>query len=397
MDITNLDHLCEFYERKLLDDVAPFWLKNGVDAEHGGYLTCLNRDGLVYDYDKLCSWNSGRMIWFFSMLHNQVEPRKEWYEAARSGVDFIRRHGFDGDGRLYYSLTRDGHPLESPADVFSELFLALGLGEFSAIHSDETLYQEAKELMTRAWKWIETNDPILQPYVAVTRRIRRHGPFLIALNVAQSLRERKDEAVWTAIIDRCVHEILERFADRERRFVHEAVAVDGSSLPGFMGRWTNPGHMIEGGIFIIREGRHRGDQSLIHRGVELVDWGFEWGWDSEFGGIRNDVDVDGLPTPWVEAYRYDCKLWWQHAEALHGSLLAHAVTGDSRYLELYRKTHEYSFSKFADDENGEWIALLDRRGEPLNHCKGTSRKSAYHVGRNFNWNRVLLNEKMDGA
>ena len=53
-----LRDLTRFYERELLENVLPFWLKHGRDTECGGYTTCLDRDGSAYDQDKLCMWCS---------------------------------------------------------------------------------------------------------------------------------------------------------------------------------------------------------------------------------------------------------------------------------------------------------------------------------------------------
>lgn len=38
--------------RKELFDVVAFWEKNSIDSTHGGYFTCLNQDGSVFDTDK---------------------------------------------------------------------------------------------------------------------------------------------------------------------------------------------------------------------------------------------------------------------------------------------------------------------------------------------------------
>ena len=40
------------YKRELLENCLPFWLENSQDKEFGGYYSCLNRDGSVYDTDK---------------------------------------------------------------------------------------------------------------------------------------------------------------------------------------------------------------------------------------------------------------------------------------------------------------------------------------------------------
>ncbi|MCU0710887.1 MAG: AGE family epimerase/isomerase, partial [Pirellula sp.] len=75
--------LAAMYRDSLLADVIPFWLRHGVDHEHGGYLTALHRDGTVIDTDKSI-WFQGRGAWMFATLYNTVEKRTEWLEASRS-------------------------------------------------------------------------------------------------------------------------------------------------------------------------------------------------------------------------------------------------------------------------------------------------------------------------
>ena len=47
------------YKSELLDSVLPFWLEKSQDKEFGGYFTCLDRDGSVFDTDKFV-WLQGR-------------------------------------------------------------------------------------------------------------------------------------------------------------------------------------------------------------------------------------------------------------------------------------------------------------------------------------------------
>lgn len=72
MDFKNLAAL---YKNELLNNVLPFWLNNSIDREHGGYFTCLTRDGVVFDTDKFI-WLQGREVWMFSMLYNKLEKKK---------------------------------------------------------------------------------------------------------------------------------------------------------------------------------------------------------------------------------------------------------------------------------------------------------------------------------
>ena len=71
----NIDELIGQYRSELFDNVLPFWLNKSRDKECGGYFTCLDREGNVFDTDKFV-WLQGREVWMFSMLYNNVEHRQ---------------------------------------------------------------------------------------------------------------------------------------------------------------------------------------------------------------------------------------------------------------------------------------------------------------------------------
>ena len=85
--------LAEQYRRSLLDDVLPFWGKYSVDWDYGGYFTCLDASGNVYDQDKFI-WLQNRQVWTFSMLYNRLEQRREWLDMALHGANFLQ-NSFD--------------------------------------------------------------------------------------------------------------------------------------------------------------------------------------------------------------------------------------------------------------------------------------------------------------
>ena len=87
--------LAEQYKHELLDSVMPFWVEKSQDLEYGGYFTCLERDGSVFDTDKFV-WMQGREVWMLSTLYNKVERRQEWLDAAIQGAEFMRRYAHDG-------------------------------------------------------------------------------------------------------------------------------------------------------------------------------------------------------------------------------------------------------------------------------------------------------------
>lgn len=66
----------------------PFWLKNSLDKVYGGYFTCLDQKGEVFDTDKFM-WLQAREVYMFASLYNKVEQKQEWLDAAEHGATFF--------------------------------------------------------------------------------------------------------------------------------------------------------------------------------------------------------------------------------------------------------------------------------------------------------------------
>ena len=58
IDFQQLEHQ---YKNELLHQVLPFWQQYSLDKKHGGYFSCLLKDGEVFDKDKFI-WLQARTI-----------------------------------------------------------------------------------------------------------------------------------------------------------------------------------------------------------------------------------------------------------------------------------------------------------------------------------------------
>ncbi|HNQ37915.1 MAG TPA: AGE family epimerase/isomerase, partial [Prolixibacteraceae bacterium] len=130
------EKLIHQYKSALLDDVVPFWENNSKDERYGGYFTCLDRQGRVYDTDKFI-WLQGREVWMFSSLYNRVEKKEAWLEMALHGARFLQKYGHDGELNWYFSLTREGKPLVEPYNIFSDCFATMAFGQLFRATGDE--------------------------------------------------------------------------------------------------------------------------------------------------------------------------------------------------------------------------------------------------------------------
>ena len=122
----DLSYYQEFYSSQLLNDTIPFWFPRSFDLEYGGFLLMRDADGSLIDDDKAV-WIQGRATWLLATLYNTVEPKAEWLEGARLGYEFLVKHCFDSDGRMFFHVTREGHPIRKRRYFFSETFAVIAI------------------------------------------------------------------------------------------------------------------------------------------------------------------------------------------------------------------------------------------------------------------------------
>ena len=367
------------YRDTLLQDVMPFWLRHGMDREHGGIITSLDRDGSILDTDKSV-WFQGRSGWMFATLYNTVEKRAEWLEAARSCAEFSRDHCHGPDGKMYFTVTREGSPLRMRRYVFSESFAAISYAALAKASGEANWANEAVRCFETYLHHSFTPGVMLAKSL---RPMKGIGPLMIGIVTVQELRDNLGDI---AIRGRSCTEWIEHFiAEIERDFfkpdfavLMETVAPDGSVIDHAEGRTLNPGHAIECAWFIMQEGHHRNDSRLIEIGAQILDGMWARGWDTEHGGLFYFTDLHHGP---VQEYWHDMKFWWPHCEAIIATLMAWKLTREPRYKAMHEQVHDWSFAHFPDREHGEWFGWLHRDGSLSQRAKGNAFKGPFHLPR----------------
>lgn len=365
------------YRDVLLEDVIPFWMNHSIDRQYGGYFSCLERDGTVYDTDKFI-WLQARQVWVFSMLYQNLEKRKQWMDIAKHGIMFLQKYGRDKDDNWYFSLDRKGNPLVQPYNIFSDCFATLAFGEYALASGDES----CKEIAQRSYLNILTRkDNPKGKYSKVvpgTRPLHYLGLSMILTNLTLELNWMLAKEVFEENTEIFLNEIMNQFLDKDQGIVYESVSPDGSHPDCFEGRLINPGHGIEAMWFVMEIARVRGEKKLIERAVDALLATLEFGWDKEYGGIFYFLDSKGKPPLQLE---WDQKLWWVHLEALLATLMGYSLTGRAECWQWYDKVHKYAWSHFPDPKHGEWFGYLNRPGEILLPIKGGKWKGCFHLAR----------------
>ena len=365
------------YTEDLKEKVIPFWIKNSPDFEFGGYFTCLDKDGSVYD-DKKYMWLQAREVWMFARLYNEFEQKQEYLDLAKLGVDFIRKYGKDEKGRIYFSLTRQGKPYFYQRKPYSAVFYVLALIEYSKATGQREYFEEASELFWNIIKWIDEPALLGRDVLAGSVAMSNLANVMVLASMAIELAlvDKKDEYI--EIMKKALDSAKLHYNKKHKILIENIPLVDMDVSLWPEARLFNPGHSIEAAWFILHLLDFVEDAEAEDIAYKALKGSLEYGWDNKYGGLYYFMDIENRPTLQLES---SMKLWWAHTEAIYALILAYSKTGEKIWLDWLEKVHQYTYSHFVDNEVGGWFGYCDQQGNLTHTCKGGNYKGFFHVPR----------------
>ena len=235
MDIKSYSRL---YRDELLTNVIPFWMRHSPDPEFGGYFTCLNRNGSIFDTDKFV-WLQGRQVWMFSKLYNEVEPDPLWLGMAEGGAGFLSRYGHDDSFNWYFSLTREGRPLVQPYNIFSDCFAAMAFGQLSKAAGSDDYADIARSTFRNILRRSENPKGKYSKTIPETRPLKGFSLPMILCNLSLEIEHLLDKALVEETMETCIREVMEVFYDPASGLIMENVDPQGNLSDTFEGRLIN--------------------------------------------------------------------------------------------------------------------------------------------------------------
>ena len=418
-DVAALRELQTTWQADLLGSVLPFWMKHSVDEEYGGYFTCLDNDGSVYDETKF-AWLQGRQVYTLARMYNEVRPggdaaalcagavagavtaetRAGWLRAAATGARFLDC-AKDDDGLLFFSTSRDGAArLHLQRKPYAAVFYVLGLLEFwKALRThaaegggvlragvdydaevDRAYLGKSMAMFDDLASWIA--DPSLCGRPALPEGFGDAGETRLAdvmcmaslaLDFLKHLEEdssgndgncfgfsvAEKRGQYLGLIRTAMTNCERHFDQRGGRnvFLENCSGVGlSSATPG--GRLFNPGHSIEVAWFLLLMADAVGG-SARHEALALavLEGSLKAGWDdaTHGGGLLYMVDVEGKPL--LDAtVMADGKLWWPHTEALIALTMAFTRTREHKWMVWLQRVHAYTYRTFVRRDDVQNIA-----------------------------------------
>jgi cellobiose epimerase len=390
----------------LYNELIPFWDKNGLDNQFGGFLTNIDANGESIEMPEKYLNTQCRMIWWFSQL-NMLTPNETNKNKARQGVDFLISYLWDNQHEGWrWKVKRDGSPLDDGKIVYGQSFAIYALADYYLSTGDK-----------RGLEYAEKTFDLLQKYCADTHFGGYYenmeadwtpapggfgGGDRKGLDTHMHLME-----AYTSLYLASGKELHKRKLIEIIRLISEKM-VDhefGSGLNQFDMAWktlpainikrtwnaeregekpadptetTSYGHNTELVWLMVRALNAAGEPVEPYKPTfrKLLDNAVKYGVDFEKGGIYRD----GLRKGGALVLE---KEWWQHTESLVGFLAGFELFQDERYYEAFRVIWNFVDAKMINHEVGEWRRLLDRDGNVIDGNIGNEWKVSYHSGRSM--------------
>jgi N-acylglucosamine 2-epimerase len=383
------------YRKSLFDDFLPFMEKYVIDAQYGGFMCTVRPNGERVSTAKR-TWFEGRGSWVYAFLYNNLAREQRYLDVAERSLNLLRRSApKEPDEFRPISLNRDGSPSSAPdTEVYSDMFVAEGMAEYSKAVGDRKYWDEAREIVLKCARRYDRTD--YHPSIGATYLgagatpfpgARVEGVWMVFIRtIKQMLAMRPDDEL-KRLCDRSIDALLNHHFNPRFHLVNELVNHDLSRPTNEYEQLVYAGHAIETLWMVMDEARRRSDQALFDRTAVLFQRHCEVARDRVYGGLfRNLTNVD------KNAWTMD-KTLFPHQEGLIGSMLLIEEKGDPWALTFYQELAEYTRAKFPMRSLNSplWQVIGDRQVTPT---PDMTRAENYHQPRFLMLNLLAIERMM---
>ncbi len=387
----NLEQLKTKYMAELFDRFLPNMNEYVIDHELGGFMCSVEiESGKSISTDKR-AWYEGRGMWTYSFLYNNLEKKPEYLEIARKSKDFILKSQPKNNRFWTSSFTKEGKPLSGDeGDIYSSLFVAEGLAEYSKASEESEYLDIAKKVLFSCLERFDSPDyeynvAYLSKDSPVVKAPRVLGHWMVFLRAATQLLENAPDPKVEKLADRCVDAIMNYHINPEYNLINELLNHDLSRTDNEFNQFSYLGHGIETLWMVLFEAARRKDKTLFDRTVDVFKRHVTVAKDSVYGGYFRSLDhVDD------NVWKVDKVLWLQE-EVLIGTLFIAEHTGDFWAKQCFNETYEYVNKNFAREGFKFWLSGGDRQLKEYNKV----RAEHYHHPRHLMLNLMAVNRILD--
>jgi len=130
----------------LQHSVLQFWIDHALDAQYGGILGQLDRQGTPTSRGNKSVVLISRSLWSFSEAYRRY-PDPAYQKMAAECLKFLREKMWDKEhGGYYFMVAREGKIVDSTKQLNPMSYVMEGLAEYAVAFHDRESAQEALDL-----------------------------------------------------------------------------------------------------------------------------------------------------------------------------------------------------------------------------------------------------------
>lgn len=374
--------------KELTGNILPYWMNRMVDEVHGGFYGCITgQEETMPDAEKGAVLNA-RILWSFSAAY-RILRQKEYLAIATKAKRYLIDSFYDIEyGGIYWSLDKDGKPLDTKKQIYAIGFAIYGLSEYHRATGDE----EAKEYALRLFQSIEEHSFDREKngyYEALTREWNEIADMRLS---EKDANERKTMNTHLHILEPYTNlyriwkdeTLAGQLRNLIRLFIDKIRDKESSHLQLFFDDdWQSKynivsyGHDIEASWLLHEAALVLGDKELLSEVQPLVCKIAEAASEGLLSGqgmaYEKRTDTGHTDTDFH---------WWVQAEAVVGYFNIYQHWDDEQALDKALEVWKFIKEHIADSEHGEWFWSVRADGT-VNHKddKAGFWKCPYHNSR----------------
>lgn len=352
-------------QEELENNILPYWI-NRCNDPRGGFIGRIKGDGTPEpDAEKGAILNA-RILWAFSAAYRVLGKPEYLQTATKAKREIIDRFYDKEFGGIFWSLDKDGNPLDTKKQIYAIGFAIYGLSEYARATGDS----EAKEYAVKLFNDIESHsfDKVKNGYLeALTREwspiadmrlsakdANEHKTMNTHLHIIEPYtalyRVWKDEGLKERI-QNLLYVFREKILDRKSGHLRLFFDDDWNSKYNIV----SYGHDIEASWLLHEAATVIGeDMDSIKSDIILIADAASEGYIPDGGMIYEFHKDSGA----LDADRH----WWVQAETVVGYLNIYQLTGNHSALKKSSDTWKFIRKHIVDRDGGEWFWSLKADG-----------------------------------
>ena len=388
MDINNITEFRNRVHSELYENIVPFWVKNTMDKEFGGFYGRISNDLKLIKKARKSLILTARILWTFSALY-RIEEKDEYLKMAEHGYRFLLDKFLDRKyGGAFWLVDYEGSVLETKKKIYGQAFSIYALVEYYSAVKD----QDALERAIGIFKLIENNnhdDENLGYFEAANRDWSATEEMRLSevdMNEVKSMNTHLHlMEAYTNLYRVWGDKKLElRLKELIKVFIDHIINPHNNHLQLFFDEFWMPksdivsfGHDIEASWLLCETAEVLDDEKLGETiknvSLKLVEATLRDGF-SEKDAIYTEMNGKGKIFKNIQ--------WWQQAESVVGLLNAFKFSQSEKYYKHAYNAWQFIENYFIDKQNGEWFYEINENGLPTeSYCKVSEWKGPYHNSR----------------